>query len=1061
MGLRVQLFGRFDAAHGDAPSMPIEWPRKQTQQLFKILVGQRGVTFSQDQLIELLFPKLEPQSAIRNLHKRISELRSALEPTRPKGQASKYIESPSQGSYRFSDSADCDLDVERFEALLSDARVNTKNNKIEAALDNYQEAFKIYLSEYLVEDLYEEWSLTLRQHWRNRYLESLMGAADAALQLGKSSLAIELSEKFISEAPGREEPYGLKMKAYYFSGESQKAIAAFEQCERALKVELGLTPSPEIQDIYVQILNGTLTKPRPAVPNNLPEPLTRFVGRRDEMREIHQRFDQGGCRLLTILGHGGIGKSRLALQIAVDRLGHYSDGGFWVELAPTNDEAQIIYAIGSAIGLKFGGRESPLEQLLEHLGSRNMMLVLDNFEHLIDHARLVHQLLERAPTLHILTSSREPLNLLGEHLFDLEGLSIPPRLPPDVDTSDLPNTYSSFELFRESAMRSDPTFTLSEANIHHVATICHLTQGIPLAIELSASWIRTLPLERMAQEIENNINFLSTRMRNLPERHRSMRAVFTSTWDRISTREREIFTQISIFKGGFAWEIASQLIDVTKDDLNDLLNRSLLRRRSDQRYEIHELLRQYGEELLEESGNRTSLGDQHLRIFLQMAQNSESEIRGPDHSEWMDRLEAESGNCKAALQWSIEQNDIQSFVQLSSSLALYWEVHGNFSEGRYWLERAIALSENSNIEPRLKAKTLRWTGMIATRQGDYGIANEYLQASAKIYEESGDDVGLARVYYILGGLHLETSQYKVSQEYLEKSLPLYQALNQKRGVGDVLNLMALIARHRRTYEESTKLHRASLEIFREIGDRDRQSSVLLNLGYVLQRIDQDEEAIQLISESIEIMKELKNRGKLIRAWEMLAMCLAEQGQFDTARSHYSDALKLAIELGQKFSALLIHMNWSWLEYVCEENTEARHHLERSLRYAEELEGRQHVWWNYSFLALLECREGNFERARQLIKESLENYASSDPGLHIMLFLGLARVLVEERKFSDALKLLGYVELHIKSVRRHAQRDVDECIELTQSHLSENEIRALLDQGASMAFDEVVQYAKGL
>ena len=1059
MGIRVKLFGLFSAEHDGSPPTPIEWPRKQTQQLFKILVCQRGQTLSQDQLFELLFPNLEPKSAARNLHKRISELRSALEPDRPKGQPSSYIESPTQGSYRFSNEAPCDIDTESFLKAIENSSLQRENGQLHSALESLQEALEIGRNEFLVGDLYEDWAVKQREYWRDLYLNALLSSAEIALELGNFPFAIELTSQLITEAPSREEAYGLKMRSHYFMGEHQQALATFEQCERALKIELGLTPSPAIQDIYVQILNGTLKRPRPAVPNNLQEPLTRFIGREKEMREINERFDQGGSRLLTLLGHGGIGKSRLALQIAIERLCRHSDGVYWVELAPLHDANQIVYAIGAALNLKFGGREAPVEQLLGHLANRNIMLVLDNFEHLVDEAELVHQMLERAPSLVVLATSREPLNLLGEHIFDLEGLRVPEVVESEWTEDDAHFTSTALALFRESALRADPTFELTGENVAQVSRICKLAQGAPLAIELAASWIRTLSLERMAEEIETNLNFLSTRMRNLPERHRSMRAVFGSTWERITAREQEFFTKLSIFKGGFSYKLASQIVDLELTDLSDLVSRSLLKTSHDERYEIHELLRQYGEEILEEQDERAALKDRHLQIFQKLAADSESQIRGPDHTDWMDLLDAERANFKSALQWGIESQNSEGVIGLASSLALYWEVHGDFSEGRYWLDKALEMSDGADSS--LQAKALRWVGMIATRQGDYGAAEEYLKRSAEIYKTLDEGAGLARVYYILGGLTQEIGSYETSRGYLFQALEIYQKLNQKRGIGDVYNLLGLNERHHRNYERCVELHTKSLEIYREIGDRDRVSSVLLNLGYALQRIDRDEEAVAMIEESIEIMKELKNRGKLIRAWELLGMSLVEQDRFEESEKCYQDSQQLALDLGQKFSLMLINMNWGWLEYVRENFSQARSYWERSQQYAIEIEAHQHIYWNHAFLGLLSSREGKYDEARSLIKSGLENYTAHDPGCQMFLLLGLSDVLIHENAHDSAAVLAGYLESKIRTIRRHAQQDLNARLSELETRMSPEALSTQRANGVNMSHDEIVIFAKEL
>ena len=346
------------------------------------------------------------------------------------------------------------------------------------------------------------------------------------------------------------------------------------------------------------------------LPHNLPHQTTPFIGRQQELSHLAQLIDNPNTRLLTILAPGGMGKTRLALAAAAQQLTHFVDGGFFVPLAPLSSPDDIVTAIAENVRFSFYGSEPPKQQLFGYFQERNVLLLLDNFEHLLDGAPLVADLLKAAPNVTVLATSREKLNLSGETVFTLSGMHFPTWETPEDALQ-----YDAVELFMQSALRVRPDFELQTHDLTYLARICRLTAGMPLGIVLAAGWLDILSLERIAGEIQQGIDILETEQRDVPERHQSVRATFNYSWARLPTAEQSAFMKLSVFRGGFTTDAAQTVAAANVRSLRRLTNKSLVQALPDGRYDIHELLRQYAEEKLQSGGDADTIYATHKDYF--------------------------------------------------------------------------------------------------------------------------------------------------------------------------------------------------------------------------------------------------------------------------------------------------------------------------------------------------------------------------------------------------------------------------------------------------------------
>lgn len=455
---------------------------------------------------------------------------------------------------------------------------------------------------------------------------------------------------------------------------------------------------------YVPTLDSPLKLPAatPAeiIPSNLPQQLTPFVGREDELSRLATLLTDPTSKLVTILGPGGIGKTRLAIEAARTQGNAFTDGVYFVSLAPLDDPSLIISPIAEAINFSFHVRDQreqweadyQTEQLMDYLRGKEILLVLDNVEHLLTPAlpslaewkrgaeKLVADIIRNAPKIKILATSRERLSLQGETLFRLEGLEYPKRLQseemPDIET------YSAVELFVKSAGRVRTGFELTPDNLAAVSDICRLVDGMPLGVELAAAWVELLSPAEIVTEVQNSLDFLETTLRDIPSRQRSIRSVFETTWQRLTETERGVFQQLSIFRGGFTRKAAETVTSTSLPVLRALVNKSLLRVDFKGRYQIHELLRQFGAERLAASpAGDAATRDRHCEYYAAFLNNKETDLIGPNQGQALAEMEVEIDNARAAWNWAVGQAKFDEMEQLMESLCEFYRVRGQLDEG--------------------------------------------------------------------------------------------------------------------------------------------------------------------------------------------------------------------------------------------------------------------------------------------------------------------------------------------------------------------------------------------
>jgi len=568
-----------------------------------------------------------------------------------------------------------------------------------------------------------------------------------------------------------------------------------------------------------------------AFTHNLPSQLSSFIGRDQEMQDARRLLTE--TRLLTLTGTGGAGKTRLALQVAAEAVEDYPGGVWLIELAALRDPALLTQAVAAVLGIGEEGGDRPLAQTLaDALRPRSVLLVWDNCEHLVDAcARLAETLLRACPGLRLLATSREALEIGGEAVLPVSSLALPPAGPSAGAQDVTPETLAgcdSVRLFVERATTALPAFRLSAGNAPAVALVCARLDGIPLALELAAARVRVLTPEQIAGRLDDRFRLLSGGSRTALPRQQTLRALIDWSYDLLPSPEKTLLRRLSAFAGGWALEAAEAVCaggEVEDWEVLDLLSRLVAKSlvmveppdAGRVRYRLLENLRSYAWERLVETAEADAIAARHAACFLAFAEEGEPELSGPEQATWLDRLERDHDNLRAALAHSHDsEGSVEAGLRLAGALWKFWWMRGYFSEGRFFLRWVLARSVEA--APSVRAKVLTGAGILAEAQGDYVSAVAHHQEGLAIYRSLGDTAKIAQALNNLGNAASSQEDWEHAADYYGQGLNLYHALGDEGRAAILLMNIGIVANHQQQYIKARSLYEESLEIFRKRQD---------------------------------------------------------------------------------------------------------------------------------------------------------------------------------------------------------------------------------------------------
>jgi DNA-binding SARP family transcriptional activator/Flp pilus assembly protein TadD len=902
----------------------------------------KNTVVSRDILATLLWSDYDGSSARSALRRTLSVAHKAL------GQEWLSVEkdqiSLKQGSELF-------VDVTQFRKLIEAARTHAHQECSECAGWRI-EAIKLYRDNFLVgfslKDSveFDDWQRSEAERLAGDLNYAFDGVTSWYIQNRQFDAAISYLKQWLQFDPFQEPAHYRLMQLYAWSGQRAAALRQYGDYQTLLDSELSVVPLEETTNLYQAILKDNvasvtlnpLSSNHPGPANNLPVYTKPFVGRQAELQKLEEWLETPQCRLLTIIGPGGIGKTRLSVEAATRQEGKFQDGVYLISLQSVTPENTIVAQIADAIGFSFY-QGSPLKkQILDYLRHKKMLLVLDSFETCFHETCFVSEILRYAPGVKLLITSYERPNLQEEWVLHLQGLNFPN--PGDGHT----NNYDAFQMFVEYAQCVSADFS-SRQQEEYIAQICHILEGIPLALELAAHWTELLPCQEIAREIVHSFDLLKTSLGNVPERHTSLRAVFNYSWNLLPDDLRMALRQLCIFQNGFTREASNDVAAIDLNTLVALVQRSMLWTDGQGRYFIPQIFKRYA---LEDGGDKTLNFECHSRYYANFL--SCQDLNNQQNA--IPQIKAEFGNILAGWDWAVSHQNVEILEQYIHPLYTFYETLSRFNEGLEIFARAIRAfppkEKTSHREEVLFGKLQGRLGCFHMNLGEFDQASKLFEESLLLQSRNANYSEVAFILNSMGTISLIRGEYTKTQEYFERSLEIYEELRDELSVARVLNNLGVLANHLSDYTQATKVLHRGLRIFRakdnrryiastlnnlgsaalgdgdlsraeqffnesrhlksELGDTWGAACSLMNLGHIAQTQEDPYKAEQYFLKSHEICVGMGSQSGVARVLNELGNSLTRQKNYTQASRYFLDALQIAFEIGAQVTALEVLKN---------------------------------------------------------------------------------------------------------------------------------------------------------
>ncbi len=870
------------------------------------------------------------------------------------------------------------------------------------------------------------------------------------------------------------------------------------------------TTSQRVLDTPNPTLNETAAN-EPVGLVNVPTQATQFVGREREVEDIRGQLLSNDVRLLTLVGPGGVGKTRIALAVAEAVQDAFPDGVFFVPLASVERSEMVPMKIAEAIGFQFSGSDDPMAEMMAFIRDKNALIITDNMEHLVSGADELARNMERAPYFKVLATSRERLRLRGEYVYEVDGMIIPPST---VKTPDDLLEYPAARLFMSSAERVAPGFELDAETAPHVTRVIQLVQGIPLGVELAAGWLEMLPVDEIATEIENSLDFLETDMRDIPERHRSIRAVFDYSWNLMTEDERNTFMKLSVFRGGFERAAAQKVTEASLRALTSLVNKSLLSRSADGRYHVAKLLRQYAAEQFDEQCPDTdSVFDAYIENYTVFVEKIKNAFGTARDMQAMDAIDVEVENIRHTLKLVTDRLMLDHIVRLSMPVSQYFFARSMMVEAvGTFTEMSESLAANNQMDSHAYWQTQALLAAVLGRRGDYrrseALAKEVL---AKLRQKpTTDDETRYSTSYTLNQLayaQMMLGQYDAARESTHEAIRLAEGHaddwdivlpNALGNLGYLEFLAGNLDEARRIYEDLTSTY-YSIEQS-PIGYAFGRN----NLGEILQALGEFEAAQQLYEEAYGVFKQFRHRRGMAFSANNLAGCHTMRGEYEQAQALYRKAYQINREIGDRaglghsLSAManiaIFEQNYrvaldyfkqalelrreigdqlgytrnltevGMVLYMLGQMDETRPYYEEAEALAEELNNDMLRALAGLGIGAIHLFDGEHDTAMSEFQAALNRIGSGDYHNNALLFVAasVAMVLSERGLYEKAAQMVGFVEAHAEAVAgiNYEAGPVTRPILQNIEHQLQHELGAgfgrAREQGRTLALDDVIQ-----
>jgi predicted ATPase len=893
---------------------------------------------------------------------------------------------------------------------------------------------------------FEEWASLQREHLQRLVMEAFRCLVEYYERRGDLAQAIQVAYRQVQIEPWLEEAHRQLMHLLALAGRRSAALAQYRTCRRVLAEELGVKPAAETRALYARIkgqaAGATVSfySVRPPPRHDLPPAATPLVGREEELAELADLLADPACRLVTLTGPGGIGKTRLALEVAAGQVGLFAQGITFVPLAGLDSPDLFVSTIADALRFRFHSQVEPEQQLLDYLREKALLLVLDNMEQLIEESDFLSRMLRRAPGVILLVTSRERLNLREEWVYSVDGLA----WPSDAAAGSL-EAYGSVALFVQTARRGHRKFVLSDQEAPFVARICQMVQGMPLAVELAAAWVPVRPCEEVAREVEHNLDILETRLRDMPARHRSLRGAFAHSWALLSGPERGALRRLSLFQGGFDREAARYVAGASPRMLDALADKSLLRRDGSGRYEMHRLVRQFAQEALQANpAEQRNVEDLFCDYYARFLHEREGWLRGSRQAEALRDIAAGIDNVRLMWRLAVAGKDIEALGHALAGLGMFYAIRCCNQEGtRAFEEAARRLSATSQAghapdhEIRqldmVLSQLLAWQGYFAHQLGQQREAEGLLERSLDILGRHRCPQETAFSLYTLGQIHCHgQNEYCEAERLLGESLALYEAKDDRYGRAQSLDGLGDVAVRQGRYEEARGYYVEGLALRREIGDLWGISTSLGSLGGLAGRQGAYDEARRWFEESMGLSQELDNPRGTAACLHNLSTVAYLQEDYVTANRLRLETLDICCQIGYRWGIASSLKSLGDVACRLGEHARARRYLEESLGLLREDGDRRSQAYTLNSLGSLAHTMGESQESWQCFQQALEAVMGiGEPALALDIVASLARLTAERGEIDRALELLSFVLHHPASEQQTRDRSDPLRLELAR------------------------------
>ena len=1027
--LSVSLLGSFQAVLDGEPIA--QFRTKSVQALLIYLVCEAERPYQREALMEFLWPGMPQTSAQANMRQTLYRLRKLIPEVKSKdGDTTVPFLITDRQTIQINPDADCFLDVATFTS------------------SEPAQAIALYRGDFLADfylpdsEAFEEWASARRADYRRRVLEMMEGETAVHLQSARYDKAIKLAQRQIEIDNLRESSHRQLMEAWARNGRRREALSHYETLRQLLQDELAIEPEPETLALIEAIRAGELSRTAPifAAPSfptdnepelakhNLPQRLTSFIGRENEITTISDLISQN--RLVNLTGVGGIGKTNLSLQVGQSIMKTFADGVWLVELAPITDADLLSQTTASVLGLRESGNQSIADYLLDYLQEKQCLLILDNCEHLINGvAQFVQMILQRCANVKILASSREVLGVLGERPFQVPPLTFPTNNQQAI--LEEWQQYESLRLFVERAQIVLPAFQVTADNAAAIVQICQRLDGIPLALELAAARMKLLTTAQIAGRLDDRFRLLTSGSRAAFPRQQTLRALIDWSWELLTTAEQRLLQRLSVFAGGMNLEAVEAICaDETVpfyemlDLLNELVNKSLVnvqrKQGEETRYYLLETIRQYGQERLTAAGETETYRHKHLVYFRQLAATAEPQLQGFQQGAWRDRLENELDNIRAALNWAHETDAIAG-LELLSSLFYFVITRGYLHEMETHLTQLLA--QTPSLALPIKAKAL----------------------------------------WVLGSwLVTQSHQRREEAEVLwQESLSLSYRLEDPLGITRILRLQGYFLSAEGQVERGQALIRKGVALMREAGNK-AETAETLNYLYEHEPWDNVEQRWAMLQETEKLHREVGNAFGIVITLRRAGQLATLLGDFETARPFLEECLPLAESVGlrdyahtvSELGVLYLRMG----DYPLAQTT-----LNKAVSLFQNREIHDQGHWARLYLGYVHLRQGNLLQANQLFSQALRSFnAQNDENGICYALEGLAGLAVQKEQPEKAVTFFAWADVSRKNrsgARPPVEQDsVDKDIARIREIIGEEAYAIAYAQGQAMTMAQAIAYA---